>query len=182
MKPYDYAHRTGVRPLTWEDFANLAARLTELIEPFHPELLLGIARAGLFPAALVACNLRCELYPIRLTRRVNDEVRFDQPQWKVPIPSEVTGKVVAMVDEIADMGHTLAMAAETATALGALQVITATIVSHSWANPMPGACALTTDKFVIFPWGRRVLVGGKWKPHPELVAGLKAKERNSEPG
>ena len=181
MKPYDYAHRSGVRPISWEDFANLAAHLAEQLEPYHSELVLGIARAGLFPATLVACSLRCELFPIRLTRRVNDQVVYDQPKWKVPVPQEVDGKVVAIVDEIADTGQTLAMVAEQTRNLGARQVITASLVSHSWADPSPQVCPLISDEFIIFPWDMRVLEKGKWIDHPEVIAGLKAQGR-SAPG
>src|SRR5512135_1131595 len=125
MKPYDYAHRTGVKPLSWDDFASLASHLDELVEPYHPQLVLGIARAGLFPATLVGCSLRCELFPIRLSRRKDDQVIYDRPVWKVPIPPDVAGKVVVIVDEIADTGETLSLAAESARELGADRVITA---------------------------------------------------------
>jgi len=181
MKSYDYAHRTGVRQITWEDFARMAGRLSELVEPFQPQVILGIARAGLFPATLVACNLRRELYPIRLTRRLNDQVVYDAPVWKVPVPQDVQGKVVVIIDEIADTGQTLAMVAENARTLGALQVITASLVSHTWANPAPHLCSLMTDEFVIFPWDQQVLERGKWMPHPEILAGLKA-QRRTPPG
>ena len=178
MKPYDYAHRAGVKQLSWEDFARLGARLSELVEPYQPQLILGIARAGLFPATLVACNLRRELFPIRLTRRVNDEVRFEQPEWKVPVPPEVSGKIVVVIDEIADTGETLSLAADSARSLGAVQVITASLVSHPWASPLPALTALVTDAFVIFPWDNQILQNGKWVPHPEVVAGLKAQQRH----
>ena len=179
MKPYDYAHRSGVREITWDDFATLSRHLAELLEPFHPQLILGIARAGLFPATALACSLRCELFPIRLTRRLNDEIVHDQPVWKVPVPQDVDGKIVAVVDEIADTGQTLAMAGDNARSLGAVQVITASLVSHSWADPFPQVTALTTDEFIIFPWDQEVLVDGKWVTHPEIVAGLKAQSRRS---
>lgn len=179
MKPYDYAHRVGVRPITWDDFASLAARLAELLEPYQPEMILGIARAGLFPATLVACSLRCELFPIRLTRRVNDQVVYDHPVWKVPIPPEVDRKVVAIVDEIADTGQTLALVADKTRGLGALKIVTASLVSHAWANPAPQVCPLITDEFVIFPWDGQVLSEGRWVQHPEVVAGLKAQQRGS---
>ncbi len=174
MKSYNYAHRSGVRQLTWDDFARLSAQLAELLEPFKLQVILGIARAGLFPATQVACSLRLELIPIRLTRRLYDRVVYDQPVWKVPIPPEVNGKSLAIIDEIADTGGTLAMAASAATTLGASQVVVASLVSLSWANPAPQACLLITDEFVVFPWDKQVLVGGRWVPHPEVEAGLKA--------
>jgi hypoxanthine phosphoribosyltransferase len=174
MKSYDYGHRFGVRQLSWEDFASLARHLAELLEPHQPQIILGVARAGLFPATAVACNLRCEFYPVRLTRRVNDEILYDRPMWKTPPPAEVQGMSVAVVDEIADTGQTLAMVAESASALGALNVVTSSLVTHTWADPFPQISAMVSDEFIIFPWDREVLVGGKWMTHPEITTGLNA--------
>jgi hypoxanthine phosphoribosyltransferase len=180
MKSYEYAHRFGVRQISWDDFATLARQLAELLEPYQPQLILGVARAGLFPATAVACSLRREFFPIRLTRRLNDEVVHDQPVWKVPVPPEVAGMNVAVIDEIADTGQTLAMVAESVMALGAVRVVTATLVSHTWANPAPQISTLVSDEFIIFPWDQQVLAGGKWIPHPEIVAGLEAQSRSSQ--
>ncbi len=174
MNSYDYAHRSGARWLSWDDFASLSRRLAELLELHHPQLILGIARAGLFPATAVACSLRCELLPIRLTRRVDDQVVYTTPVWKVPVPADVHGKILAVVDEIADTGTTLAMARHAALALGAQQVVTASLVSHPWADPKPDIAALVTDEFVIFPWDALVLDHGTWVTHPEINAGLAA--------
>ena len=178
MKSYDYAQRGGVRHISWDDFASLARKLTELLEPYQPQIILGIARAGLFPATLVACSLRCEFFPIRLTRRMNDRVVYDRPQLKTPIPPDVAGKVVVVIDEIADSGATLTMAAETARRLGALKVVTASLVSHSWAEPAPQVASLVSDEFIIFPWDEQVLDRGRWVTHPEIKVGLKAQTRS----
>jgi hypothetical protein len=177
MKPYDYTHRTGLLPLTWDDFARLSSRLAELLEPFHPQIIVGLARAGLFPATAVACSLRCELYPARLTRRLHDQVITETPTWKVPISPAVSGKVIAIVDEMSDSGQTLALASAQALELGARQVITASLVAHTWAAPAPHLTALLTDAFVIFPWDTQVRMNGQWVPHPEIEAGLRAQRR-----
>ncbi len=180
MKSYDYAHRIGVRQISWEDFASLSRRLAEQLEAFRPQMIFGIARAGLFPAAAVAFSLRRELYPIRLTRRQDEQVVSDHPIWKVPIPEQVIGKVVAVIDEISDSGETLAIAADRALTLGASRVITASLISHSWANPIPQVTALVSDEFIIFPWDAQVLDGGRWVVHPEVEAGLKAQRRRAK--
>ena len=172
MRSYDYTTRTGVEAVSWERFATLAARLAELVEPLAPEIILGVARAGLFPATAVACALRRELFPVRVTRRLNDEVRFQSPVWRTPVPAEVAGRRVIVIDEMADSGETLRLVAEAARAAGATHVATAALVAHSWASPAPDAVSLVTDAFVIFPWAERVLVMGEWRPHPEIVAGL----------
>jgi hypoxanthine phosphoribosyltransferase len=177
MKSYDYANRKGARPISWEEFAALSRQLAERLA--DAEIIIGIARAGLFPATAVACSLRRELYPVRVTRRMNDEVRYTSPVWRVPVPGEVAGKIVAVVDEIADTGETLALVAARARELGATQVRTACLVSHSWANPAPDVCVLVSDAFVIFPWDQQVFAEGRWQPHPEIVAGLTAQDAES---
>ena len=76
MPSYDYAQREGVKELSWGDFGSLAAQLAEKLDHFKPQVIVGIARAGLIPAASVACYLRLEMFPVRVTRRVNDRVVY----------------------------------------------------------------------------------------------------------
>ncbi|TWH30946.1 hypothetical protein L600_002800000110 [Isoptericola variabilis J7] len=86
------------------------------------------------------------------------------------------GKVVAVVDEIADTGETLALAAEAVLERGATRVVTATLFAHTWADPRPDHCAMVTDDLLVVPWDREVLVDGAWVTHPELDAALRARE------
>lgn len=179
MKSYDYAHRKDVEEITWKRFALLAANLTEKLAIQQIDMIIGIARAGLFPATAVACALRRELYPVRLTRRFNDHVIFEQPVWLVDVTPAVTGKVVGVVDEIADTGQTLNIVSRRVMDLGATRVVTSSLISHTWAIPLPDIFALLTDALVIFPWDRQVFQNGRWGPHPELQAALQAQiEKN----
>ena len=174
MQSYDYSSRQGIHPIGWMDFHAMARRLAEELALHQPDAIIGIARAGLIPAAEVAYMLRTELYPIRLTRRQNDQVVYPQPVWVTPVPEDVAGKVIAVVDEIASRGETLAMAADAVRAQGAQRVITACLVSHSWANPQPDLTVLVSDALVIFPWGRHIWLNGRWQPHPEYVSALES--------
>lgn len=173
MQSYDYAHRSGVETITWERFVELSRTLVEELAPFNIEAVVGTARAGLFPATAVCLMLRRELYPARISRRVNDEVKFQHPQWIVDVAAEVKDKIVAVVDEIADTGETLAVVAERVKQRGAKQVITASLIAHSWAEPMPDVVALVSDALVLFPWDEQVYIDSQWQPHPELVEALK---------
>ena len=173
MKSYDYSQRKGVEEISWERFASLTATLAEGIALEEIEVVVGIARGGLFPATAVACALRKELFPVRITRRLNDLVTFQQPVWKVDVSKEVEGKIVAVIDEIADTGETLQMVAQRVREQKAARVITACLVSHSWARPAPDHTALVTDAMVIFPWDKQVYQDGKWQAHPELADALK---------
>ena len=89
MRSYDYSQREGVEELSWERFAQLSVILTEKLADLSIDLVVGIARAGLLPATVVACGLRRELYPVRVTRRVDDVVSFEHPVWKVDAPPAV---------------------------------------------------------------------------------------------
>jgi uncharacterized protein len=105
MPSDDYAHRSGVEAITWDRFAELTRTLAEKLAPFNIEAVVGTARAGLFPATAVGLMLRRELYPARVSRRVNDEVKFQHPQGIVEAAPDVRDKVVAVVAEIADTGE-----------------------------------------------------------------------------
>jgi hypoxanthine phosphoribosyltransferase len=104
---------------------------------------------------------------------MNDEVKHQYPQWIVDVAADVKDKVVTVADEIADTGETLALVTARVAEHGAEHVITAALVAHTWANPMPAVVALTTDALVLFPWDEQVYIDGKWQPHPELVEALK---------
>jgi hypoxanthine phosphoribosyltransferase len=173
-RSYDYATRRGVRELSWDDFAARAAQLAEALAARKIDTVIGIARGGLFPATFVAAALRCELYPVRLTRRLNDEVVYDSPVWRVPVSPLVEGKAVAVIDDVADTGETLRLVAAQARELRAERVVTGCLIAHSWAQPQPDESALTTDELVLFPWDRQVLIEGSWRPHPEIEAALRA--------
>ncbi|MFO7173068.1 MAG: phosphoribosyltransferase [Bacillota bacterium] len=176
MRSYDYATRKGVRALTWEEFHALTLTLAERLEALGVEAVVGVARAGLFPATGVAIALRRELYPCRVTRRVNDQVVRQTPAWVVPVVGDVAGKVVAVVDEIADTGETLATVARAVREQGARQVVTAALAAHTWASPAPDVTALVTDELVIFPWDQQVRVEGRWQLHPEIEEALRLQE------
>jgi hypoxanthine phosphoribosyltransferase len=173
MRSYDYGNREGVEPITWDRFAQLSRGLAERLETAKIDLVVGVARAGLFPATAVACALRCEFFPVRLSRREADEVRHDHPVWRVPVSESVKGRRVAIIDDVADTGETLEAVRQAVIARGASSVVTATLVSHSWAEPAPDFAALRSDALVLFPWDQQVLVEGSWVPHPELQKALR---------
>lgn len=172
MQSYDYSNRKGIEEISWERFAQLAATLSEQIAPLQVDAVVGIARAGLFPATALACALRRDLYPVRVSRRVQDVVTHKNPRWIVDVSTEVAGKRVVVVDEMADTGETLALVAQRVREQGASRVFTAGLVRHSWASPPPDFTALTSDALVIFPWDKQVFMEGRWQPHPERVAAL----------
>ena len=173
MRPYDHSRRSGIESISWERFEQLARILAEQVESFEPQIILGIARGGLFPATLLSFVLRRELYPIRLTRRFNNGMVHDKPTWIVRPPDKVGGRRILIVDEIVDSGRTIATAADEVRHMGASHVRTAALYAHTWAVPRPDYVALTSDALILSPWNREVLMEGQWTTHPELAAALR---------
>lgn len=170
---YDYAHRRGLRELDWDGCFDLAKGLAEALEPLAIDAVVGIARAGLIPATMIALSLRLDMFPVRLSRRVRDDVKYDSPVWWVGVPADVAALRVAVIDEIADTGETLELTRQMVMDAGATEVVTACLVQHSWANPAPTFAAMVSDELIIFPWNR-VLDNGKWRLHPELASAIPA--------
>jgi hypoxanthine phosphoribosyltransferase len=156
----------------------MAAHLTEALADQDVDMILGIARAGLFPATAISLALRRELYPVRVTRRLENVVQFERPVWRVDVPAIVAGLRVAVVDEIADTGETLALVAARALERGAREAVTACLVAHSWADPQPAAAAMVSDALVVFPWDRRVFQDGKWRTNPEIRQARRLQRRS----
>ncbi|HSQ26344.1 MAG TPA: phosphoribosyltransferase [Anaerolineales bacterium] len=180
MKSYDYITRKGVDRITWINFGEMASQLSACLEPLNVQGIVGIARGGLFPATACACILRCELYPVRITRRLNDQVCYAHPQWITPVSELVAGKIIAVIDEIADTGETLSLVAKETLRKGAVQVISACLVSHSWADPKPDISLKVSDALVIFPWDEFVLDHGSWALHPEIQDALNKQKGSSQ--
>ena len=174
MLSYDYAKRTGVATITWDRFGELCRDLAVRAAAYAPDAVVGIARGGWLPATVLACMLRCELYPMRLSRREGDRLVHETPQILLPPPAQVAGRRVLLVDEIADTGVTLALGVRTLKRAGAADLRTAVLVCHSWASPRPDFVALDTDAFVINPWEREIVEGGVVMPHPEAAIALAA--------
>ena len=97
--PYDYSHRQGVLPISWEDFHGICKGLALAVSAYQPEIILAVGRGGFYPGTLVAHILQVEIYPVRLTRRLNDVVIRKRPKWLVQPPRAIKGRRVLVVDD-----------------------------------------------------------------------------------
>jgi hypoxanthine phosphoribosyltransferase len=166
---YSYAARKGIRPISWNDFFGICKGLALAAESFRPEIILGIIRGGLYPATLVSHFLRVDVWPIRVTRRQNDRVISETPQWIIRPPAEVAGKRVLIVDEICSEGHTLRMAKGETERLGAAAILTAVMYSHTWGQHVPDIIGLISDELILNPWDREIVEDGAFVLHPEYA-------------
>lgn len=170
--PYDYSTRQGIYPISWEDFHGLCKALAQAAAVFDPAIILGVGRGGYYPATLIAHLLQAEIYPVRLSRRVNDVVTHERPQWMVHPPETVRGQRVLVVDEISSTGETLEMVKADALRLGAADVRCAVLYAHTWGAAIPDAIGLITDALILNPWDREIYRDGAFQFHPEYVEAL----------
>jgi len=171
-KPYDYENRKDIQPISWEDFHSLCKGLAKAIFSFRPELILAVGRGGFYPGTLIAHMLQTELYPIRITRRVNDHITYKTPRWLVEPPEVVKGQRVVVIDEICDSGETILMVKERVAEMGAKEVKSAVLYAHTWGTAVPDYIGLVTDKLLLNPWDREIYQEGNFQFNPEYVEAL----------
>jgi hypoxanthine phosphoribosyltransferase len=169
---YSYKNRNGVRPISWEEFHSLCKGLVIAIANFKPEIILPIGRGGYYPGTLIAHMLQCEVYPIRLSRRVEDKVIYDIPQWFLKPPEIVNGRRALVVDEICSSGETILLAKTEIKSMGAVAVRSAVLYAHTWGLEVPDFIGLVTDELLLNPWDREVFKDGGFRFHPEYVNAL----------
>lgn len=171
--PYDYENRQGLRPVSWTDFHGLCKGLVQAVAPWQPEIILAVGRGGYYPGTLMAHMLRIEVYPVRLSRRVQDVVTYQQPQWSIWPPEAVKGKRVLVVDEISSTGETLKIVRAETEQREASEVRTAVLYAHSKGVDIPDYIGLTSDGLILNPWDREVFEDGRFQMHPEYVGALR---------
>jgi uncharacterized protein len=179
QSPYDYSHRKGIHPVSWEDFHGLCKALAAAASRFEPEIILPVGRGGYYPGTLISHLLQVEVYPVRLSRRVNDVVKHESPHWIVEPPAAVSGCRVLVVDEICSTGETIQMVKEKAESLGAPEVRSAVLYAHTWGVSVPDYIGLVSDELILNPWDREIYHGGEFHFYPEYVDALKQQGINA---
>jgi hypothetical protein len=170
--PYDYENRSGVRPISWQDFHGLCKGLVVAVSAYRPEIILPVGRGGYYPGTLIAHMLQVEPYPVRLSRRVDDVVTHQRPQWLVDPPPAVRGRRVLVVDEICGSGETIVMVKQKVETMGARAVKSAVLYAHTKGVSVPDYIGLISDALILNPWDREVYRDGAFRFHPEYVEAL----------
>lgn len=96
-------HIGANKRISWRDIGRYTQELTELIADsgFKPELIVGIARGGLIPAALLAIRLRLPLISMGVAKK-------DQERQIVPNPlvnyENLKDKKILLVEDMFEAG------------------------------------------------------------------------------
>ena len=161
----DLDHTRGVLEVEWPFFGELARALAlKVARDYDPQVIVGIAAAGVIPGATIAAILDREFHSLIVSRRYRADTPRDLPEVFGAIPAAVEGSRVLIVDATCDTGATMRLAAAAARAAGATEVRTA--VSFRTGDWEPDYHSLATESAIVLPWDREVMVDGELVVNP----------------
>ena len=153
----------GVLQVDWPLFGELCRVLAlKVFREYDPDVVIGIAKAGVIPGAVVASILQRDFASIAITHE--GSVIAGPPRL-------VTGKRVLLVDETCESGSTMKLALAAVRDLKPAEVKTA--VSFKTGVYKPDYFALENENFIILPWDLEVIVNGEIVVRPDYRDKLK---------
>ena len=152
----------------WPLFGELSRALAlKVSREFDPELVIGVATAGVVPGAVVAAMLDRPFRSMIVSRRYRATHMRETPAVFGEAPAEARGVRVLIVDETCDSGDTMRLAVAAIVNAGATDVRTA--VSIRTGSYEPDFAALETPASVVLPWDREVIMRGELVPNPKYA-------------
>jgi uncharacterized protein len=157
----------GVLEVDWPFFGEICRALAlRVAREYQPEIVLGIAKAGVIPGVVVASIMQCEFVSMVVTRSEADA----QPVVVSGPPASIRGRRVLVVDETCDTGSTMKLALNEVRALKPAEVRSA--VSFKTGDYAPDFHAFETENFIILPWDREIIQGGELVMRPDYASRL----------
>jgi len=155
----------GVMEIEWPFFGELSRGLAlKVARAYDPEIVIGIATAGVIPGAVIAAILGREFHSLVVSRKYRSARERESPEVFGSAPKEARGKRVLIVDETCDSGDTMHLAVSAVLDAGASEVKTA--VAFRTGAYAPDFHAIATESTIILPWDREILVDGELRPNP----------------
>jgi uncharacterized protein len=157
----------GVLEVDWLFFGELCRALAlRVAREYQPEIVLGIAKAGVIPGVVVASIMQCEFSSMAVTRQEAGA----QPVLVSGPPPSIRGRRVLVVDETCDTGSTMRLALSEVRAHHPAEVRSA--VSFRTGEYAPNFWAFETENFIILPWDREIIQNGEIVVRPDYAARL----------
>lgn len=155
----------GVFVVEWALFGELSRALAlKVARDYEPDVVVGVATAGVIPGAVIAAILGKEFHALMVSRKFRSPYEREAPELFGDSPEEVEGRKILIVDETCDSGDTLRLAIATILDGGASEVRTA--VGFKTGSYEPDYHALETESTIVLPWDREVLIDGELVPNP----------------
>lgn len=142
--------------VSWDEAYRLSKILAQKIKSsgFKPDIVIGIARGGLVPARIV-----CDFLLLRDLATIKVEhwgiaATMGKAKLKFPLPVDISGKKVLVVDDVVDTGDTYAVTMEHMKEKNPSEVRSAVLHYKSCSTFVPDYWAEKQDawKWIIYPW------------------------------
>jgi hypoxanthine phosphoribosyltransferase len=157
----------GVLEVDWPFFGEICRALAlRVAREYQPDIVLGIAKAGVIPGVVVASIMQTDFASMTVTRQEAGA----PPMLVSGPPPTIRGRRVLVVDETCDTGSTMKLALSEVRALKPAEVKSA--VSFKTGDYSPDFHAFATDNFIILPWDREIIQGGEIIVRPDYAARL----------
>jgi hypoxanthine phosphoribosyltransferase len=157
----------GTLEVDWPFFGEICRALAmRVAKEYEPEIVLGVAKAGVIPGVVVASIMQCDFASMVVTRHEAGA----QPVLVSGPPPSIRVRRVLIVDETCDTGSTMKLALSEVRALRPQEVRTA--VSFKTGEWAPDFHAFETDNFIILPWDREIIQNGELITRPDYTARL----------
>ncbi|MCU1684973.1 MAG: phosphoribosyltransferase [Amycolatopsis sp.] len=142
--------------LTWELFGSASRELARAVadDGFEPDLILSIARGGLFVAGALGYSLDVKnLHVMNVEFYTGVDERLELPVMLPPVPNAVdlTGATVLIADDVADTGATLKLVRDFCLNQVA-EVRSAVIYEKPHSTVKCEYVWRKTDRWINFPW------------------------------
>ncbi|MFI6865628.1 phosphoribosyltransferase [Nocardia sp. NPDC050406] len=142
--------------LTWQLFGDASRDLAHTIadDGFEPDLILSIARGGLFVAGALGYALDVKnLHVMNVEFYTGVDQRLDMPVMLPPVPApiDLAGATVLVADDVADTGKTLKLVRDFC-ADHVAEVRCAVIYQKPHSEVDCEYVWKRTDKWINFPW------------------------------
>jgi hypoxanthine phosphoribosyltransferase len=150
-----WGYMTDYEIVSWDQAYQMTFYLFEKMveKEYFPEIIVGIARGGWIPARLLAdfygnrrtANIKIEFYD-------NNNRATDVPIITQEISDNVEGKVVLIVDDVADSGKSLEAAIEHIKLKKPKEIKSATLYYKKHSIIRPNYFIQETQLWVVYPW------------------------------
>ena len=115
------------------------------------DVVVGIARGGLFSALILADRLGAEFDSIRVKSYAGGYLH--EPKLVSDVTQDLNGKTVVVVDDVSDRGETFDFVVNhIKDRYSPKDVKTASLFVKPWTKFTPDVYVSDTDSFIIFPW------------------------------
>jgi uncharacterized protein len=151
--------------LDWATYGVAIRQLGQLIADsgFQPDIILAIARGGLFAAGSLGYALSVKnLYVMNLEFYTGVDERLDVPVMLPPYLDKVdlADSKILVVDDVADTGHTLKVVHEYCSDVVA-ESMTAVLYEKPHSLVKCDFVWKRTDQWINFPWSTEAPISGK---------------------